>query len=75
VIIIDHVLNTKQRSDYKESVIILCTNCIELTHKTSLVLRFFDNPFRITTKSIVRFAETKAKLNVFYQHKGNNFYT
>ena len=33
------------------------------------------NPFRITTKSIVGSAETKVKLNVSYQHKGNNFYT
>jgi len=67
VIIIDHVLNTIQRSDSEESVVILCTKCIELTHKAWLVQCFFDNLFRITAKFILRSAQTKANLNLSTQ--------
>jgi hypothetical protein len=45
VIIIDHVLNTIQRSVSEESIIILFTNYIALTHKAWLVHRFFENSF------------------------------
>jgi hypothetical protein len=58
----DDVLDTIQRSDSEESLLILCKKCIELIHNALLVRLFFDTRFRITTKFRVRPVEAKGKL-------------